>query len=106
MDLLAAHLVGQNEDAAIALDGGDHGEAEAGVAGGGFDDGAARPQPAAPLGFGDHGQADAVLDAAGRVQRLDLGVHGRLEPLRDAPQPYQRRLADRLQNGLLHGCRP
>ena len=71
-DLLAAHLVGQDEDAAIALDRGRQGQADAGVAGRGLDDRAARPQPALPLGLFDHRHADAVLDAAAGIERLEL----------------------------------
>ena len=101
-DLLAAHLVRQDEDAAIALDGGRHRQADAGVAGRGLDDGAARPQPAAALGLGDHGQADAILDAAAGVERLELDVHPRLESFRQAPQSHERRSAHGLENRFLH----
>ena len=63
-DLLAAHLVGQHENAAVALDGGRHGQPDAGVAGGRLDDRAAWPQPALPLGLVDHRDGDTVLDAS------------------------------------------
>ena len=101
-DLLGAHLVGQDEDAAVALDGGDHGQADAGVAGGRLNDGAARPQPAAALRLGDHGHADAVLHAAAGVEGLDLDVDARLQPFRETAQPDQRRPADGLENRFLH----
>src|SRR5262249_31605491 len=74
-DLLGGHLVGQYENAAVPLNGGDHGQADAGVAGGGLDDGAAGAQQPAALGLGDHGDGDAVLDAAAWVERLHLDVH-------------------------------
>ena len=101
-DFLARHLVGQHEDAAIALDGGDQGQADAGVAGRGLDDGAARPQPAALLGLVDHRQADTILDAAAGVHRLDLDADRGRHVGRQPPQPHQRRPADRLQDAVVH----
>src|SRR5262249_51391958 len=43
-----------------------------------------------------------VLDAAARVERLDLDVDRHAQPFRHAPQTHQRRPADRLQDGFLH----
>ena len=104
-DLLAAHLVGQDEDAAVALDRRRHGQADAGVAGGGLDDRAARPQPAPPLGLVDHGHADAVLDAAARIERLELDQDPRRHTLAQPMQRDQRRSADRVEDGLADPCR-
>ena len=72
-DLFLAHLVGHDDDQAVALLSGDQGEAEAGVAGGRLDDGAAGLEHAVVLGRLDHRQADAVLDRAARVLQLELG---------------------------------
>jgi hypothetical protein len=47
-------------------------ETDAGVAGGGLDDGAAGLQGAAALGVFHHGQRNAVLDGAARVGAFGL----------------------------------
>src|SRR5207244_12481683 len=52
---------------------GHHGETMAGVARGRLDDRAAGLELAGPFGLLDHGQPDAVLDAAAGVQLLELG---------------------------------
>ena len=72
VDLLAAHLVGHDEQRAVALERADEREREAGVAGGGLDDRAAGRQPPVALGGLDHRQRDAVLDRAARVLALEL----------------------------------
>ncbi len=98
-DLLLAHLVGHDEDAAVALDGGGDRQADAGVAGGGLDDGAARPQLAVPLGRLDHGQADPVLDRSARVQVLELGNDAGRQAAGHPLQADQRGVADQVENG-------
>jgi hypothetical protein len=74
------------------------GQAEAGIAGGGFDDGAAGAQAAIPLGGVDHGQANAVLDGAAGVlgfkleeQRARAGI--------EAADPHQRGIANQFEHG-------
>ena len=72
LDFLARHLVGHDEDDAVALGDADLGEAEPGVAGGGLDNGAATLQPAILLGRSDHRQRDAILDRAAGVLAFEL----------------------------------
>ena len=71
--LVLADLVGADEDALVAARLGHQGQADAGVAGRRFDDGAAGLELATGLGRVDHLGGDAVLGAATRVQVLDLG---------------------------------
>ena len=73
VDLLLRLLVRRREDAAIALDRRNDGQAHAGVAGRPLDDGAARLELTAALGILDHAEGDAVLDRVARVEGLDLG---------------------------------
>src|SRR5262249_40320955 len=94
------------EDAAVALDGRQHRQADAGIAGRSLDDRAAGPQQAPPLGIGHHGLRDAVLDAAAGILRFNLRVDARRQPLGDTSQSHQRRLADRLQDGFMHWLTP
>src|SRR5262249_14087293 len=67
-----------------------------------LDDRAARPQPAAPLGLGDHGDGNAILDAAAGVHRLDLDADRGLHAFDNAAQLDQRCASDRLKDGFLH----
>ncbi len=105
-DLLAAHLVGNHEDELVALARGDKCQAEAGVARGRFDDGAAGFQRSVALGGLDHRKPDAVLDRAAGILVLELEE----EPARSRVDPrhrYQRRVADeredRVGAGDVHG---
>ncbi len=96
--LLGRHLVGHDQDDAIALGPRHQRQAEAGVAGGRLDHGAARLQAAVALGGIDHRQADAVLDRAAGVLRFELEE----ERAGAGVQPrhaHQRRVADELENG-------
>jgi hypothetical protein len=71
---LDRHRIGHGADHLVAARGGDEGETDAGVAGGGLDDGAdAGLQLARFLGGIDHGHADAVLDRRHRVEEFQLG---------------------------------
>jgi hypothetical protein len=105
---LDAHAVGHHQDEFVALDGGHHGQADAGVARGRLDDGAARLQRAASLGVFDHGQRNAVLDRAAGVAALGLDpdVGAGAEQSVDA---HMRRVADGFEDaggfhsGLLIG---
>ena len=78
-DLVGRHLVGADEDAAVAPAGGDDGQADAGVAAGGLDDGAARLQHALALGGVDHGQRRPVLAGEAGVEQLELGQQRAVE---------------------------
>ena len=98
-DLLAAHLVGHDEDAAIALDGGGDRQADAGVAGGRLDDGAARAQAAVAFGGLDHADADAILDRAARVEVFELGDNRGGDVSGERLQAHQRSPSDQLDHG-------
>ena len=52
--------------------GAQHGEADAGVAAGGLDDGHAGVELSGRLGVANHAERDAVFDAAAGVERLEL----------------------------------
>ena len=100
--LLGRHLVGHDQDDPIALGPRHQGQAEAGVARGRLDDDAARPEPPVALGGIDHRQADAVLDRASGVLRLELEEQ-RAGPGVEPRHPHQRRVADELENGRSGG---
>jgi hypothetical protein len=73
-DLLAAHLVGHDQDQLVALLLGHQRQAQAGIAGGALDQGRARLQFATLLGGLDHRQADAVLDGSPGIGAFELQV--------------------------------
>ena len=99
IDLFLRLLIGRREDALVALDDRRDREAHAGVAGGAFDDRAARPQLAGLLGVLDHLDRHPVLDRVARIGRFDLGVDVRGDDaLRDAVEAHERRIADRFEN--------
>ena len=58
------------------------------------------PQPAPALGLLDHGHADAVLDAAAGIERLELDQHPRGHTLAQPMQRDQRRPTDRVEDAL------
>ena len=89
------HLVGHDENHAVALDAAHQGQADAGVAGGGLDDGAARLQAAVGFGRFDDGQADAVLDGTAGILRFQF--QEQLAQARVEPGHFdQRGIADQL----------
>jgi hypothetical protein len=97
---LAAHALGQREDEVVALGRADERERDAGVAGGRLDDRGAAGLDA-PLGLGglEHRDADAVLDAAAGVARLELAVELDVDALgQDPREPDHRRAADVVGN--------
>ena len=49
----------------------------------------------------DHRHADAILHRPERVEVLQLGDHLGVTPARDASQPDQRRIADRLRDVII-----
>ena len=97
-DLLLAHLVRHHEDAAVPADRRRDRETVSRVAGGRFDDRAAGLQAALAFGRLDHPKADAILDAAARVEHLELGEDGRLDAPGDLVEPDERRVADRVEH--------
>ena len=106
--LLGRLLIGHDEDAAVAFECRGDGQAVAGVTARRLDDRAARLEEAGSLGGLDHGQSDAVLDRAARVEHLQLGQDERLpirrpddiQVTRDTGQSDQRRVADQVEDGL------
>src|SRR5207245_7440328 len=81
-----------------ALDGGHHRPAMTSVAARRLDDRPARPELPGPLRLFDHGQPDPVLYAAARVELLELGEDGRLDPAGDLVQAHQRSVPDEVEN--------
>src|SRR5579883_2960728 len=101
-DFLLAHLVGNDEDQAIAFLRRDERQAEAGIARGGFDQGAARAELAVTLRRLDKREPDPVLDRARGVLVLELGE----EPARpriEARKLDQGGIADGFEDGSLNG---
>ena len=99
---LDAHAVGHDQDQPVALDRGDHREADAGIAGGRLDDHAAGLELAAALRILDHRQRDAVLDRPAGIGALlldpDFGAVAE-----QAVDANVRRVADGLEDiGGLH----
>ena len=95
---LDAHGLGHRDDDAVATGGGDAGQADAGVARGGLDDGAAGLQLAGGFGCVNHGLGHAVLHRAAGVEVLELHKHARLqaELLLDVGELEQGGVADGL----------
>lgn len=78
---LHAHGVGHDDDSPVAPGGGHHGQADARVARGGFDDDGVRLQQAAGLGVVQHGLGHPVFGRAGGIQIFQFGQEGGLQPL-------------------------
>ncbi|MCY1346312.1 hypothetical protein D9M69_323950 [compost metagenome] len=95
-DLLGGHLVRHHQHHPVALGAADQRQAEAGVAGGGLDYGAAGLQSAVALGGLDHRHADAVLDGAAGVLRFELEEQGAGTGI-EAGDPDQRSVADQVE---------
>jgi len=95
---LRGHFVGYHQHHPITLGPAYQRQAQAGVASGGLDDGAAGTQAAVTLGGVDHGQADAVLDGTAGVLGFQLEEQ-RAEAGIEAADPYQRRVADQFEYG-------
>jgi hypothetical protein len=102
---LAAHGVGHDQGAAVAARGAHHRQRDAGVAAGRFEDDGVGMDLAGRLGRFDHGQADAVFHAVGRVAVFQLDQHFGVQALGQSMQPYQRGAADQFSNvvGNFHG---
>jgi hypothetical protein len=91
---LARHPVGHVDAHGMAECATDGRERNAGVATGGLGDRIARSDLAAGVGALQDVQRHAVLDAAGEVVRLMLGVHALLAPAVPTVDLQQRRAAD------------
>ena len=83
---LLAHGLGHREDDLVATRRRDERQRNAGVAGGGLDDGGLGRQKAVAFSGLDHGVADAVLDAAEWVEELGLQHDGRGRAIGDTIQ--------------------
>ena len=104
-DLLLAHLVGHDEDAAVAAERGRDREPDAGVARGRLDDRASRAKPAVLLRRLDHREADAVLHGAAGVQVLELREELARDVAGEALEPDDRRVPDELEHGRVLAAR-
>ncbi|MNN30090.1 hypothetical protein D3C81_1437270 [compost metagenome] len=90
---LQAHRGRHGQHQLVTTRRGDKSQADAGVAGGRFDDGHARLELAAALGVPDHVRADPAFDRVAWVAPFDLGQDG--YPARgDAVDLHQRRVTD------------
>ncbi|MNF86665.1 hypothetical protein D3C84_691100 [compost metagenome] len=99
---LDAEILGHGQHQRIALDRADHGQADAGVAAGGFDHRLPRLQGAAGFGRLDHAEGHAVLHRAHGVEgfRLDVQLDAGRAQAVDADH---RGAADGGQNTLAAG---
>ena len=96
---LDGEAVGHGDDERIALLGADHGEADAGVAAGRFDDGLARLEGAAALALFDDVERQAVLHRGGRIEELRLRIDGRVAHA-EIVDPDRGRVADRVEDAV------
>ena len=101
-DLLLAHLVGHHEDALVSADRGGDRQPVPRVARRGLHDRAARLEETGPFGGLDHPDADPILHGAARVQHLQLREDGRPDASGDRVQPYEWRVAHRVQERVEH----
>ena len=101
---LLAHRFGHRQHDLVAARGGDHGERDAGIAAGRFDEDGVGLDQAGFFGRADHRFADAVLDAVRRVEEFELGGNGRTSgragAVMDAVDADERRVADEVGDGI------
>jgi hypothetical protein len=90
----AAHRFRHGEGAPDAARGADHGQPDAGVAGGRFEDDGIRADLAGGLRRVEHGHRDAVLDAVAGVEEFELGDDVGAAAFGNAIELDQRRVAD------------
>ncbi len=102
---LDRHVLGQHDLDRVALDAGDHGHGDAGVARRRLDDRLARRQRAVGLGLLDHAEGDAVLDRARRVLPLHLAEDADVGVGADPAHVDHRRVADHVEHGGVHSHR-
>ena len=91
---LHRHRFGHRENELVTLCGCDEREGDAGVAAGRLDDHGVFFEDAALFGVFDHGHADAVLDAAERIEKLTFEEDCGVQPGGDLVQFDQRRAPD------------
>jgi hypothetical protein len=93
---LRGHALRHGDDEAVAARRRHESQGDAGVAGGGLDDGGPPLQAPGPLGLVHHRHADAVLDAAAGVVRLELAGDASGQAAPHPPQGHERRASDGL----------
>ena len=96
--LFLALRVGNHDHGAEAHRGGDHAEADAGIAGGAFHDGPAGTQRAARDGVADDGERGAVLDRPAGIHEFGLAENPAARGLRRRAELDQRRVSDGLDD--------
>ena len=86
----------------------DEGQRDAGIAGGRFDQHGVGIDHAGLLHRDHHRRADAVLHARGRVEIFKFGQNGSVDTvrLRQFAQADDRRIADRVDDGVKHPASP
>ena len=99
-DLLAAHLVRHHEDQPVALGLRHQRQADAGVAGGAFDQGVAGFDLAGFLRRFDHRQADAILDRAAGVGAFQFQIQLAGASIEVAELDH-RRVADQFEDAVV-----
>ena len=101
---LGTHAVGHHDQRAVAARRRHPRQADARVAAGGLDDGAARFERAARLRRVQHGAGGAVLDAPGGVERLQLGGDRGVQAVfaAVAGQCQQRGMTDEFGQAAVH----
>ncbi len=105
-DALRRRVLGHHARQRIALELGDHRERDARVAARRLEQLATGDELAARLGRLDHRLRDAVLDRAGRVLALELGVDLHVRVRRQVTQLDERRRADQVEHARGHERRP
>jgi len=97
---LDGHRLRHRKYQLVALGCADVRQADSGIAAGGLDDGAARPDLARLLRGLDHGVRDAILDAPERVEGFHLGDHLRSETSGQPVQTHERCVAYTIDDGI------
>ncbi len=103
VDLLGRHLLGQRDDAPVALDGGGQRQANACVAAGRLDERVSGLDAARRLGVLHHAHGNAVLHRAASVEVFQLAHNVALDALlgHDAAGPHERRVANQLEHRVV-----
>jgi hypothetical protein len=103
---LVGHVVGHDEGHSVAFPAADHGQRDAGVAGGGLEDDRVLLQRVPPLEVLDEVFRDPVLDRTCRIEHLELAEDpdGRLWG--HPGDLDQRRVADRVEDVLVGAAMP
>jgi hypothetical protein len=97
--LLAAHLVGNDQDQSVALERRHQGKPQTGIAGGRLDQGATGSQLSFALERGDHGERGAILDRATGVLTFQFDKQPAVANFKTRDLD-QRRVPDELEHAL------